>query len=303
LITHLLAERMAPRSIIVRPDAPVRRLEGLEVLPGYTAGGAACGPLVLDIGGLRFTLDPLGAQKTGFYIDQLPQYARIAAYACGRRVLDAFCNQGAFALSAARAGARQVTGIDSSRPALELARANALANGLAVEWVEENVFDWFTKRREDAWDLIILDPPPFVRSRTMLERGLSGYKEINLRALSALEPGGILATFSCSHHVRPEIFRDLVADAAADCGRSLRLLEVCRQPADHPVLLEFPESEYLTGLIVEVGGRLPGRRHSPAPARHTENRHHEETPAGMVDQAEPTGMARRTVAKPRRGPR
>jgi len=250
-IADALAELLNPRAIIFRNDAPVRELEGLarevtywkeqQVEPGW-----------FEVGGIRYFLDLVGGQKTGFYLDQRDEHAWIRSMAEGRRVLDAFCNQGAFALNAAQCGARSVMGIDSSGPAVEAARRNAAENGLQAEFVEANVFDYFTGNREEQFDLVVLDPPPFAKSKGKLEGALRGYKEINLRGIKALAPGGILATYTCSQAVTPELFRQTVAEAAWDAKRSVRILRETRQAADHAVLLGMPESAYLHGLILEV---------------------------------------------------
>jgi 23S rRNA (cytosine1962-C5)-methyltransferase len=207
----------------------------------------------VDISGFRYWLDLQGGQKTGFYLDQVRQHPLVARFAEGARVLDAFCNQGSFALHAARAGAARVLGIDSSEEAVALARKNAEANGVAAEFTVANVFDHFSAAREETWDLIVLDPPPFARSKSALENALRGYKEINLRAMQRLAPGGVLATYSCSHHVTAEVFADMLASAAADAKRHVQVLEFCHQPPDHPVLVTMPESEYLRGMILRVG--------------------------------------------------
>ncbi len=247
-----LSELLAPAEIIVRNDAPVRRLEGLpsEV---RTLSGRPCEPRWLSIGGLDYWLDLQGGQKTGFYLDQTREHAKVARYAAGRRVLDCFCNQGSFALHAAKAGATRVLGLDSSEEAVAQARRNAERNGVAAEFTVVNVFDHLAAREEDeAWDLIVLDPPPFARSKSALENALRGYKEINLRAMKRLTPGGVLATYSCSHHVTAEVFREVVAEAAHDAKRKVQVLEFCHQPPDHPVLVTMPESEYLRGYILRV---------------------------------------------------
>ena len=179
----------------------------------------------------------------------------MAGYCAGRRVLDAFCNQGPFALHAARAGATRVLGLDSAEEAISAARRNAERNRVSAEFAVANVFDWFNapeRKAEPLWDVIVLDPPPFAKSRGALEGALRGYKEINLRAMQRLAPGGILATYSCSHHMQDADLRGVLADAASDARRRLRILEWCHQPPDHPVLVTMPESEYLRGYILQA---------------------------------------------------
>jgi 23S rRNA (cytosine1962-C5)-methyltransferase len=253
LISDLLAERAKPAEIIFRNDANIRKLEGLPV-EVHTRSGRAWEPRWVGIDGIDYWLDLQGGQKTGFYLDQRPQHAAVARYAPGKRVLDAFCNQGSFALHCAKAGAASVRGLDSAFDAVGQAKKNAGRNGLTAEFVAANVFDWFTAQREvaPAWDLIILDPPPFAKSRSALEGALRGYKEINLRAMKALAPGGVLATYSCSHHMQDAQLREVLAEAAADAKRRVHVLEWCHQPADHPVLVTMPESEYLRGYILRV---------------------------------------------------
>jgi 23S rRNA (cytosine1962-C5)-methyltransferase len=253
LISDLLAELVRPAEIIFRNDANIRKLEGLPV-EVHTRSGAAWAPRWVRIDGLDYWLDLQGGQKTGFYLDQRPQHAAVAKYAPGKRVLDAFCNQGSFALHCARAGAASVRGLDSAFDAVGQAKKNAERNGLAAEFVAANVFDWFTAQRDaaPAWDLVILDPPPFAKSKSALEGALRGYKEINLRAMKALAPGGVLATYSCSHHMQDAQLREVLAEAAADAKRRVHVIEWCHQPADHPVLVTMPESEYLRGYILRV---------------------------------------------------
>ncbi len=254
LIGDLLHALLSPAEIIFRNDAPIRRLEGLTQ-ETHTRSGAAWEPRWLAIDGFEYWLDLQTAQKTGFYLDQRAQHAAVAKYCAGKRVLDAFCNQGPFALHAARAGAAEVLGLDSAEEAIAAARRNAGRNGAQATFAVANVFDWFndTARETEAlWDVIVLDPPPFAKSKSALEGALRGYKEINLRALQRLAPGGVLATYTCSHHMHDEQLRGVLAEAAADTRRRVQVLEWCHQPADHPVLATMPESEYLRGYIVRV---------------------------------------------------
>jgi 23S rRNA (cytosine1962-C5)-methyltransferase len=254
LIADLLAELVGPAEIIFRNDAPIRRLEGLP-LETHTRSGAPWAPRWVEIDGMEYWLDLLGGQKTGFYLDQRPQHAVVARYCTGRRVLDAFCNQGPFALHAARAGATEVLGLDSAEDAIAAARRNAEHNGVVAEFRAANVFDWLNateRRTEPLWDVIILDPPPFAKSKSALAGALRGYKEINLRAMQQLVPGGVLATYSCSHHMQDAELRGVLAEAAADLRRRVTVLEWSHQPPDHPVLVTMPESEYLRGYVLRV---------------------------------------------------
>ena len=254
LVGDVLAEVMNPVEIIFRNDAPIRRLEGLP-LEVHTRTGRAWEPRWMRIDGFDYWLDLLGGQKTGFYLDQRAQHAAVAKFCPGQRVLDGFCNQGAFALHAARAGATYVLGLDSAEDAIAMAKRNAGRNEVQAEFEVVNVFDWFNapgRAGEPPWDVIILDPPPFAKSKSALEGALRGYKEINLRALQRLAPGGLLATFACSHHMQDAELRGVLAAAAADAKRKVRVLEWYHQPADHPVLVTMPESEYLRGYLVQA---------------------------------------------------
>jgi 23S rRNA (cytosine1962-C5)-methyltransferase len=259
LLVALLDELVKPAEIIVRNDAPIRRLEGLP-LEVRTRSGQPWAPRWVRIDGIEYWLDLQDGQKTGFYLDQRRQHVVVAGHVArlirerpaGVRVLDAFCNQGPFALHCARGGATEVRGVDSDDDSIAQAQRNAGRNGLRAEFIVANVFDYFTNRRDETWDLIILDPPPFARSKSALAGAMRGYKEINLRALQRLTPGGVLATYSCSHHVQDGEFRAMLAEAATDAKRRVEVLEFCHQPPDHPVLVTMPESEYLRGYILEV---------------------------------------------------
>ncbi len=265
LLVEALRTLCAPRAILERNDAPIRKAEGLESVVGVLWGEEP-GRVPVEAAGLRFEVDLMQGQKTGLYLDQVENYAAVARWAAGRRVLDCFSNQGAFALACAKAGAASVRAVEISAECVESIRTNAARNAVEVEAVAANVFDWLkeAERAEAAdagqggqgYDFIILDPPSFTRSKEKLRDALRGYKEIHLRALKLLAPGGLLATFSCSHHVGEEIFRDVVAEAAVDAKRTLRLLTRFGQAADHPVLLNLPETEYLRGFLFEL---VPGR--------------------------------------------
>ncbi len=250
LIRDALIGLLAPKSIILRNDSPSRKAEGLE--PGIEMlHGDNPGPFVVRANGLDFEVDLFDGQKTGLYLDQLGAHAAVASLAKGRRVLDCFTNQGGFALACAKAGAAAVTAVDVSAGACEAARRNAALNGLEIEVLEHNVFD-FLKQAEAAYDLIILDPPSFTRNKKSLADALRGYKEIHLRSLKLLEKGGLLATFCCSYHASRGIFLDNLAEASVDAKKSLRLVSEHAQRADHPILITLPETGYLKGFTVEV---------------------------------------------------
>lgn len=243
------------RGVYRRADATAARIEGLEGSSGWLQGAGAREVEIRE-GPLRFTVDLEAGQKTGFYLDQRENREVVAAWAAGREVLDAFCYTGAFACWALLKGARAALAVETSADALALARRHAEANGLAdrLQLEAANAFDLLRRlaREGRRFDLIILDPPSFTRRKTALEAAVRGYKEINLRALACLRPGGLLATFSCSHHVSPALFEEILQAAAADADCSVRLLAPLTQARDHPVLLPVPETRYLKGLLLEV---------------------------------------------------
>lgn len=262
LIRDILGDLFRPRSIIVRNDSPMLLAEGIEP-ETYVAYGEQPEPFVAEGRGLKFLVDLATGQKTGLYLDQLQNYQEVARFARGRRVLDCFCNQGGFALACAKAGAASVTAVDISGEAIASVRRNAELNGVQVEAVEENAFD-FLKRESDKvrngadpqWDMIILDPPSFTRNKKSLAGALRGYKEIHLRAMQMLPVGGVLSTFSCSHHINSDVFRRTIGEAAVDGHSTLRLVQTHGQSPDHPILLNIPETEYLKGFTFEM---VPGR--------------------------------------------
>ena len=252
-IAGILDELFSPREIIFRNDAPVREREGLprEVL---TQSGKNWPQQWYRIRGFDYFLDLQAGQKTGFFLDQRDAHQQVAQYAKGRRVLDAFCNQGSFSMHCARAGASHVTGVDISESCIKQALKNASQNACEADFTCDNVFDFLSARKEvrDLYDLIILDPPSFARNRGAVSGALRGYKELNLRAMRLLSADGILATWSCSQHIHKESFMNILKDAAVDSGRQVELVSVVGQPADHPVILQIPETEYLKGAIVCV---------------------------------------------------
>jgi len=247
----------ALQSIIERNDAPVRRAEGMELQSGLLFG-VAPDEIEIEVAGLKLQIDLLHSQKTGFYLDQLPNYALVAHHAAGRRVLDCFASQGGFALACARAGASEVVAVEAGAASLRAAEQNAVRNQLEVRWVEQDVFQFLrgAEKAEEEFDLIILDPPSFTKSKGGLHDALRGYKELHVRAFKLLSPHGMLATFSCSHHVGAEIFEKMIADALVDARRSARRLARYEQALDHPVLPTLPETEYFRGTLLEM---MPGR--------------------------------------------
>jgi 23S rRNA (cytosine1962-C5)-methyltransferase len=247
----------ALQSILERNDAPVRRAEGMELRSGVLMGEPP-GEIEIEIAGLRLVVDPLHAQKTGLYLDQLAHYEPIASYARGRRVLDCFTNQGAFALACARAGAAKVSAVEASAESIASARQNGERNELSVDWIEQDVFQFLraAEKAEAEYDLIILDPPSFTKTKSGLRDALRGYRELHVRAFKLLSHDGLLATFSCSHHVNENIFNQTIADALVDARRSARRLRRFEQALDHPVLPTLPETEYFKGSLLEM---MPGR--------------------------------------------
>jgi 23S rRNA (cytosine1962-C5)-methyltransferase len=247
----------ALQSVIERNDAVVRRAEGMEPRVGVLLGEAP-GETEIEVAGLRFGVDLMHAQKTGFYLDQMAHYETVARHAKGRRVLDCFTSQGAFALACAKAEALQVTAVEGSAGSLAQARQNAERNGLQVEWVEQDVFQFLRAAEKNGaeYDLIILDPPSFTKTKGGLHDALRGYRELHVRAFKLLSRDGLLATFSCSHHVTETIFNQTISDALVDARRSARRLRRFEQALDHPVLPTLPETEYFKGVLLEM---MPGR--------------------------------------------
>ncbi len=266
LLLNLLAELVAPKGIVERSDAAVRRQEGLPLRSGLVWGLPP--PLDLEIRehGLRFPADLMGGQKTGFYVDQRENRRIVGAHAAGRRVLNAFSFTGAFGVYALAGGATHVTNVDSSYEALAGAEAALRLNGFdpdrQAEAICGDVFQVLRAYRDEGrqYDLVILDPPKFARSKAELDGATRGYKDINLLGLRLLHPGGLLATFSCSGLVTPDLFQKIVFGASVDAanyaggfaGRDVQVLAKLSQGPDHPILLSFPEGEYLKGLLCRV---------------------------------------------------
>ncbi len=251
-----LSQRLHPVSIIERVDPRVRELESLPPrASGLLQGSKTATTFAMN--GVQFHYDALEGQKTGAFLDQRENYAAASIYAHGE-ALDVFCYQGGFALHLAPR-CSQVTAVDSSRPALEVADQNAALNQTLlkekeIEWIEANAFDLLKdySSSDRPYDTIVLDPPAFAKSKRDLDAALRGYKELNLRALKMLRPGGILVTCSCSYHVSQQNFLEMLASAALDAHRTLRLIEVRGQAKDHPILLNIPETAYLKCVIASV---------------------------------------------------
>lgn len=258
LIAETLLELLEPASIVLRNDSPMLAAEGLEEELAMLQGDKP-EPFVVEApsveGGVKFEIDLLDGQKTGLYLDQLDAHREIAKLAKGKRVLDCFCNQGGFALACAKAGAASVTAVDSSGPAIEATLRNAEMNGVEVNAVQHNAFD-FLKHCEDQYDLVILDPPSFTKNKKSLNNAMRGYKEIHLRGIKLLDRNGILATYCCSHHASRELFLQNIVSASVDAKRTLRLIASHGQRLDHPVIPAIPETEYLKGFVLEL---MPSR--------------------------------------------
>jgi 23S rRNA (cytosine1962-C5)-methyltransferase len=252
-------ERLLPcRGIYERSDADVRTKEGLPLSSGVLQGAAPPDLLKIQAGAVASWADLVHGHKTGLYLDQRENQAQVTPFSPGAEILNCFCYTGGFGLWALRAGARRVVQVDASADVLALARRNAQLNGLdddRGEYVAANVFELLRTYRDSRrqFDLIVLDPPKFVASANQMDKGCRGYKDINLLAFKLLRPGGVLLTFSCSGLVAPALFQKIVADAAADAGRTVRVIGHLHQAADHPVALNFPEGYYLKGLVCLTG--------------------------------------------------
>jgi 23S rRNA (cytosine1962-C5)-methyltransferase len=260
-IVGALQKIFSPRAIVERSDIASRKFEGLLEANGILSGELN-GPIPVKLNGLSFETDLRAGHKTGLYLDQQVNYQAVSQFAKDAKVLDCFSYLGGFGLHAARAGAAHVHLLDQSAEAIEASKRNAGANGLAERCSFEavNVFDWLKantavkphERVIPRFDLIVLDPPSFTRNRASVPDALRGYKEIHLRALKLLKPGGTLATFCCSHHVDTVTFQDVILSAAYDTRRVLRRVATYSQSPDHPVIPMIPETEYLKGFAFEV---------------------------------------------------
>jgi 23S rRNA (cytosine1962-C5)-methyltransferase len=242
-------------NVFERSDADVRTLEGLDPRTGVLRGAVAEAPLVIEENGLKFGVDVRIGHKTGFYIDQRDNRDLVRQLAAGRDVLNCFCYTGAFSIAALAGGARHALSIDSSGPALVLGAENVGLNGIdgaKSEWMEADVFAVLRLLRDKAraFDLIVLDPPKFAPTVQFVEKAARAYKDINLLAFKLLRPGGLLATFSCSGGVSPDLFQKIVAGAALDAGTDAQILKRLGPGEDHPVALNFPEGDYLKGLLI-----------------------------------------------------
>ncbi len=246
-------EAIAPRGVVLRAIAPVRSREGLTSRLEMLRGAPPDGPVIAQEGDIRYEVDLFGGQKTGHYFDQRENRQLCGSLSEGRRVLDVFSYTGGFAIAAALGGARETTAVDSSAEALAALARNAERNGVSVGVREENAFDLLRQmvRDRERFDLVVLDPPPFARGKDHLDAALRAYKEINLRAMRLLSPGGWLLTASCSHAVSLGDFVAVVGAAAADAGVGLTRTAVRGPSPDHPVRVEVPETDYLHLLALQ----------------------------------------------------
>jgi 23S rRNA (cytosine1962-C5)-methyltransferase len=246
IICNVLESLLSPAGIVERNESPLRLLEGLPLKRGILRGEAP--PTVIQEHGLQYTVDLLGGQKTGLFLDQKENRLAIRRFSPGARVLDCFCNDGGFSLNAARGGAASVLGIDSSEEAIRNAERNASSNDIDVaRFIVRDVFEELQALHGSGqtFDLVVLDPPSFTRSRKNVPTAKRGYRELNAKALRVLKQGGILFTASCSHHIEPDVFLELIHDAARHSGRHLQLLEWRGASPDHPTHPGVPETRYL----------------------------------------------------------
>jgi len=256
-IADLLVELLHPEGIFERSDAPSRTKEGLPSTSAALRGREPTGLVEIEENGHRFLVDIVKGQKTGFYLDQRENRQKLCAHFHGAQILNCFSYTGGFSVYAARAGARAITNVDSSRNALEIASQNMALNGLGehpTDYVTGDVFELLRDywRSGRTFDLIILDPPKFAMSRATVPSACRGYKDINLLAMRVLNPGGLLATFSCSSLVSADLFQKVLFGASVDARRDAQIVERFAQGPDHPVLLTFPEAAYLKGLLCRV---------------------------------------------------
>lgn len=254
-IVDALAQELSPRGIYERNDVPVRELEGLSQQTGLLFGEVP-DRVEMQENGVRFLVDVKEGQKTGFFLDQKENRAAIAPFVSGMRVLDCFTHTGSFALHAARYGAAEVTGVDISEHACACALENARLNGVEdrVRFECANAFDFLRAHQtaKEQYDVVILDPPAFTKTRSAVEGALRGYKEINLRGMKLTRDGGFFVTCSCSQHVTPDLFRGMLLEAQKDARVQLRQIEWRTQGRDHPILLASPETQYLKCGIFQV---------------------------------------------------
>jgi 23S rRNA (cytosine1962-C5)-methyltransferase len=254
LIGELLQDLFKPSALVFRNDSPSRVIEGLGLEKGV-ASGTLAGEIPVQIDGIKYVVDVLSGQKTGMYLDQRDNRTASRRWMKGKKVLDLFCYNGAWSLSALAGGAQETLGIDQSAGAIAQAAQNAQLNGFSDRstFMAANVFEYLKQAPRGTFDVIVLDPPAFAKARSSLSEAIKGYTDINRRALLALKPGGILISSSCSYHMNEELFQETLLNAGHASGRKLRLLVARGQSLDHPVLLAMPETRYLKCYVVEAG--------------------------------------------------
>ena len=254
-IVRAIDSILNPEIIVERSDSPVRKKEGLEPVKGIIKGKLEK-DIVIKINGLNFAINPLEGQKTGFFLDQRENYLLLKNISKGKRVLDAFCNNGAFGIHAFKFGAKEVVFLDASERALELVRKNLVFNEIkeSYSFIKGDALKLLKEieRKGEKFDLIILDPPAFIKDRSKLKEGMRGYREINLRAMKMLRNGGFLLTCSCSHFLSKDNFLKVLEESAFDSGKIIKIIDFRSQPKDHPYLICLPESNYLKCALLQV---------------------------------------------------
>lgn len=255
IIVEVLDELLSPKGIYERNDVQIRELEGLEQKKGFLKGPFDTKVEIME-NEIKMLVDIENGQKTGYFLDQRENRAALKPLVSGARVLDTFTHTGGFALHAAHYGAKEVIAVDISNHAVEYVNTNAALNNLQgkVQVVLANVFDILKEYQQkgEKFDVVILDPPAFCKSKSALQGAYRGYKEINLRAMKIINPGGFLVSCSCSHYMYPEIFQKMLLEAARDAKRTLRIIESRIQAKDHPVISGYNESLYLKCVIMQV---------------------------------------------------
>ncbi len=258
-LINLLADILHPTGIVERSDVSVRRQEGLDEVKGSVWGQEPPAELLVRENGQEFAVDLLGGHKTGLYLDQRDNRTAVCQppFVAGKEILNVFAYTGGFALYAAASGAKSIVNIDSSVEALTLAEQNVIRNGWERpldEYIAGDAFEILRYYRDEGrqFDMVILDPPKFVYSQRDIKQASRGYKDLNWLALRLLRPGGLLATFSCSGRVSADLFQKIVFGAAVDAGRDVQIIQQLGQAPDHPILLTFPESAYLKGILCRV---------------------------------------------------
>jgi 23S rRNA (cytosine1962-C5)-methyltransferase len=256
-ILDILVDLVAPQGIYDRSEGEAREKEGLVSVTGPVWGEVPPDLIEIVENGHTFLVDIKLGQKTGFYLDQRENRQKVSKYFFNKEILNAFAYTGAFSVYAAHAGAKQIMNVDSSERALQMAERNMRRNGFGDRedvYAAADVFEIMRSYRDNNWkfDVVILDPPKFAHSKRQVEKATQGYKDINLLGMKLIKPGGVLISFSCSGAVSPDLFQKVLFGAAVDAGRHVQIIERLSQGADHPILLTYPESEYLKGLVCRV---------------------------------------------------